>query len=516
MSKLANLVLHIQAALEERPLVKEGLVEIPPQKETAKEPAKKHDPTKKELVLEAILRRSHEVQIEDLPQVEEELQAFFEEFKNGDYFNDFKSEDYYRLIDLREQPDTRVVVVGDIHCDYKSLAALLIKVSVSPYDFFEKGLFVFMGDYLDRGAMLFEPLLLLMDLKRILGDRMIMLRGNHELISYNKESQLMEGRVVPQDSVPCLNEYCGENKAFLEAFGHFYQTLPTYVYLKVKDQNVLLTHGGVPRQIFLDVFRFEQETGAIAFERNFLYEQDKLVEKDVKDDSLKTKTTMLNSNLLLVRNRILYDMIWGDPAEDEEKYQTSGRFQFGSKQFEAYAQKNKLSRLFRSHEPVEFGFKSFFNNKLFTIFSTGGSENDQAGYADVQPAFAIVDADGSYEIENSYIYRVIFSGVIDMLIDLYSENIIRILNIGKYALNDEFCCSAQDALNIREFFAKINEAFSLEEDTEDKGEEEAKADTPKEEATVDSGKKEQETEVPKESSGEHSSDTADTHSSEDK
>ena len=230
-------------------------------------------------MLEAILKRSHEVQVDDLPQVEKELQAYFEEHKNGDYFSDLNSEDYYRLLDLRERPDARVVVVGDIHCDYKSLAALLLKVSVSPYDFFEKGLFVFMGDYLDRGAMLFEPLLLLMDLKRILGDRMIMLRGNHELISYNKESQLMEGHVVPQDSVPCLNEYCGDNKPFLEAFGNFYQTLPTYVYLKVKDQNVLLTHGGIPRQMFLDAFKFDQQTGAIAFERNFLYEEDKKVEE---------------------------------------------------------------------------------------------------------------------------------------------------------------------------------------------------------------------------------------------
>lgn len=473
MSKLTNLVLNIQAALEEQPVIKDRFVELPLQKESTGKESKKDSLTKKELVLEAVHRRSHEVQVDDLPQVEKEMLAYFEEFKNGNYFNDLKSEDYYRFLDLREQPEIRVVVVGDIHCDYKSLAALLFKLSVSPYDYFDKGLFVFMGDYLDRGAMLFEPLLLLMDLKRILGDRMIMLRGNHELISYNKENQLLEGRVVPQDSVPCLNEYCGENKAFLEAFGYFYQTLPTYVYLKVKNQNVLLTHGSIPRQMFLNVFRFDQETGAMKFERDFLYEEDRKVEKNIKDDSLKTKTSMLNANLLLIRNKILHDMIWGDPSNDEEKYQVAGRFQFGNKQFDAYAKKNNLSRVFRSHEPIEYGFKSFFNDRLFTIFSTGGSQNDQAGYADVQPAFAIVHADGNYQIENMYIYLLTICGAIDLIADICTEEFMGFKAFSKFALNEEFGCSAQQILWIQSLFADMNKGFAPLEGAEDMPEEDA-------------------------------------------
>lgn len=478
MSKLTNLVLHIQAALEEQPLAKEKLSERIPQKEAASGPVEKeHTLTKKELVLEAVHKRSREIQVDDLPQIENEMLVFFKKYRNGDYFNNLNSEDYYRLLDLKEQPDTRVVVVGDIHCDFKSLAAILFKLSVSSYDYYEKGVFVFMGDYLDRGAMLFEPLLLLMDLKQILGDRMIMLRGNHELISYNKDSQLLEGRVVPQDSVPCLNEYCGENKTFLEAFGYFYQTLPTYVYLKVKDQNVLLTHGSIPRQMFLNAFRFDQETGAIAFEREFLYEEDKKVEKSITDDSLKTKTAMLNANLLLIRNKILYDMIWGDPSNDEEKYQVAGRFQFGSKQFDAYVKKNRLSRIFRSHEPIEYGFKSFFDNRLYTIFSTGGSQNDQAGYADVQPAFAVINTDGSYKIENSYIYLLSICGAIDLIADICTEEIMGFKAFSKYSLNEEFGCSAKEIFRIQSLFADMNKGFTPLEETDIIPEEAAEPET---------------------------------------
>ncbi len=492
MSKLTNLVLHIQAALEDKPLIVEesAISQILETKESERLPENVKDSplTKKEQVINAILHRSHEVQVEDLPSVEEEMLAYFNKYKNGDYFNDLNSEDYYRLLNLNDKPDARVVVVGDIHCDYNSLAAILLKLSVSSYDYFENGYFVFMGDYLDRGAMLFEPLLLLMDLKEIIGERMILLRGNHELISYNEDEQILEGRVVPQDSVPCLNEYCGENKQFLEAFGNFYQTLPTYVYLKVKDQNVLLTHGGIPRQIFWDAFSFDQNTGAIVFEDVFMYLENKKVEESILDDSLKAKTVKLNANILNTRNKILHDMIWGDPSNDEEKYQVAGRFQFGRKQFEAYAKKNRLSRVFRSHEPVEYGYTPFYDNQLFTIFSTGGNDNEQSGYADVQPAFAIIDAEGKYEIENSYIYRVVLSGVIDLIIDLFTESIIRIQSAGKYALNAEFCCTAEDALKIRGLFTNMIEAFTTEEEQVEEQDETA----PQEEASPETIVKESE------------------------
>ena len=478
MSKLTNLVLHIQAALEDKPLIGEEsavsqLLETKLSDNKSKD-VKDRTLTKKEQVINVILERSHEVQEEDLPSLEEEMLEYFNKYKNGDYFNNLNSKDYYRLLDLNDKPDARVVVVGDIHCDYNSLAAILLKLTVASYDYFEKGYFVFMGDYLDRGTMLFEPLLLLMDLKEILGERMIMLKGNHELISYNEEEKILEGRVVPQDSVPCLNEYCSENKQFLEAFGYFYKTLPTYVYLKVKDENILLTHGGIPRQIFLDMFSFDQNTGAIVFEDVYMYQENKKVEESMLVDSLKAKTVKLNVNILNTRNKILHDMIWGDPSNDEEKYQVAGRFQFGRKQFEAYATKNHLSRVFRSHEPVEYGYTPFYDNRLFTIFSTGGNDNEQSGYVDVQPAFAIIDAEGNYEIENSYIYRVVFSGVIDLIIDLYTEKIIRIQNAGKYALNEEFCCTAQDALEIRALFNNIIKAFTPDEEkTENQAEEEA-------------------------------------------
>lgn len=398
--------------------------------------------SKKELVIKAIINRSHEIQPEDLPRVEEEMLACLEEFKNEDYFADINSSRYYQLLDIREKTENRVVVVGDVHCDYKSLAAILLKLSLSEYDYFEKGYFVFLGDYLDRGCALFEPLLLLMDMKRILGDRLIMLRGNHEMIEYDEESQELEGKVLPLDSVPCLNEYCVENKAFLKAFAYFYRTLPTYVYLKVSDQNILLTHGAIPRQVFLGVFSFDQETGAIVF----------------SDEEL----PKLNMDQLHTRNMILTDMIWGDPSHDLEKFQVNGRFEFGSKQFDAYAQKNKLNRVYRSHEPVDDGYESFFHDGVCTVFSTGGATNEQTGYPEVEPAFAVIDAEGHCAVENSYLYHVTIEDKVDVFGNLYSGRLMKHHEIKQYSLNPEFYCTGEEAMRIKSLFNQVNDGFPLE------------------------------------------------------
>lgn len=423
--------------------------------------------TKKDQVINAILRRGFEVGVDDLPATMEEMKSFFETYKNSNYFEDINSKSYYRLLDLRDNADVRVVVIGDIHCDYYSLAALLLKLSVSEYDYFENGYFVFLGDYLDRGSALFEPLLLLIDLKEILGDRLIMLRGNHELIRYDEEKQMLESSVLPQQTCPCLNEYCGEDKAFLKAFGYFYQTLPTYVYLKVANQNLLLTHAAVPRMIFFDKFHYDQATGAIEFEPNFILEQLQLSIESTTDDSLSSMRLLFDKALLKYRNQILYDMIWGDPSHEKEKFQISGRFEFGSSQFEPYASKNNISRIFRSHEPISGGFESFYEGQLYTIFSTGGDMNDQAGYADVNPAFAVIKGDGSYMIENSYDYRVTTGQVATTINNLFSGEFLVARQVGALSLNEEFSCSDEEALRIEAFFERVKQGFTPQEGTGD-------------------------------------------------
>ena len=344
------------------------------------EPAKqqKRDSAKKQEVLNVIMKR-REVVEEDLPMVMKELSSHFSHYPSRYWAEDLSDHSYYRLLDLRKEPSTRVVVIGDIHCDYYSLSAILLKLSIAQYDYFGKAYFVFLGDYLDRGTCLFEPLLLLKDLKEILGDRMIMLKGNHESISYDAEKQTLKAFVRPNDSCECLKQYCSDSPEFLKAFADYYRKLPTYVYLKTQGKNILLTHASIPRDIFLNTFKFAEEDGRIQFE-----------------------TTIPEGDRLVKRKAILKDMIWGDPKDYDEKMQVEGRFEFGRKQFERFYVHNRIDLILRSHEEASLGYKSFFNNRVFTIFSTGGDKNPQTGYPETEPAFAIIRREAFYTVLLSY------------------------------------------------------------------------------------------------------------------
>nr|GLL19040.1 serine/threonine-protein phosphatase 7 [Ipomoea trifida]GME15279.1 serine/threonine-protein phosphatase 7 [Ipomoea batatas] len=73
-------------------------------------------------------------------------------------------------------PDSRVVVVGDVHGQLHDVVFLLRDAGFPGEDRF----FVFNGDYVDRGAWGLETFLLLLAWKVLMPQRVYLLRGNHE------------------------------------------------------------------------------------------------------------------------------------------------------------------------------------------------------------------------------------------------------------------------------------------------------------------------------------------------
>lgn len=324
----------------------------------------------KQKALALVKKYRKDIDVPDLPRVQAEMKAFF---------RSQHKQPYYRLMDLRtEKEDRRLVIIGDTHCDYNSLAGMLEKLAVSSYDYFEKATFIFLGDYLDRGNILFEYLMLLIGLKKLLGERCILMKGNHELISFDPASQELESRVEPSDSCPVLNQYCGTDKEFLSLFADYFSNLPTYILLKTRKGTDLLVHGGIPRDIYTDRCRIKPDTG----------------ELKVQGD-----------NFLL--NQILDNMIWADPRPEKNKLQGGGsRFEFGEEQFLRFAVTNKIDRIIRSHEPVNNGIKSFYGGRVITIFSNGGRDNPMTGYPYVDnPAFGILGADGEIRYESVHLKK---------------------------------------------------------------------------------------------------------------
>ena len=335
------------------------------------EPGKSRHLLKRKVLALVDKYRKHEVDVEDLPAFREEMKRFFDRQPQ---------EPYYKLLDLRdEKKDRRIVVIGDTHCDFRSLAGIMEKLALSEYDYFENAWFVFLGDYLDRGRILFENLAVLMGFKQLLGDRCIFLKGNHELIEYNEDKGMLESRVYPAQSCPTLNDYCGEDKDFLRKFAAFYSNLPYYVLLKTQQGTDLLVHGGIPRDSYMDLFTISYDTGE-----------------------------MIVSGGESLRDNILNNMIWSDPRTDRFKMQGSAsRFEFGRDQFADFVAKNKIDRVFRSHEPVRNGVETFYDQHLFTIFSNGGEGNDDSNYDEViNPVFGIIGPEGNVRFESIFFKRI--------------------------------------------------------------------------------------------------------------
>lgn len=70
----------------------------------------------------------------------------------------------------------RTIIVGDIHGECDKFESLLIKIDFSEAD----DRLILLGDLIDRGHDSYRVVSLATELKKVMGDRLIILRGSHE------------------------------------------------------------------------------------------------------------------------------------------------------------------------------------------------------------------------------------------------------------------------------------------------------------------------------------------------
>jgi predicted phosphodiesterase len=349
--------------------------------------------TSKEIIHQIVEEASAGITLETLPGLEEEFfsaigrviegaeKKVFVEVRDVD---EAGAEGEGALLPQRTQITTqraqRIIVVGDIHCDFAALKAMLLKILDAPdgYDYFADGQWIFLGDYIDRGASPFQTLRLLLKLKEFLGPRCIMLRGNHDNFYYNEEAKRFMSPVSPSDTVDFFTEYLSEKT--IGAFKSLWDVLPWFVIVSRKEKKIILTHGSVPRDDL-----------AAAFSLDAFRELPLPLETDSREK--------------VMLRRCLNSMTWGDPVLADMKYNSGmTRFEFGSQQFDAFMKAQGFSHLVRGHEPVSNGFEQMYGGRLTTLFSSGGSGNEDSYYADLvpNPAFAIIDENGELRGESVF------------------------------------------------------------------------------------------------------------------
>ncbi len=263
----------------------------------------------------------------------------------------------------------RIVIIGDIHSDFNALSTIFKKLASSSYDYFSKAIIIFCGDYTDRGRRPFETLRLLYAFKTWMGDRCILLKGNHELIKYS--CSMLRPTFHPSDTAELMNRTLSPEVNNL--YYLYLARLPYIVSLNHCGKRYLICHGSIPRHDFAHLFN-----------------EEKLLECPLPASDHSMEGIMLNQ------------MLWGDPGDASSSFRgTEVRFEFNKSEFLEFMNKHSYNILIRGHQPVDNGMMLCYNNRLISLFSSGGHNNPDSCYPDdVQsPKFIVIKENGEILFE---------------------------------------------------------------------------------------------------------------------
>ncbi len=231
-----------------------------------------------------------------------------------------------------------VSVVGDLHGDAESLIHILCDSGVVSSD-----RVIFLGDYGDRGTGSAEVYYLILKLKLTYGDRVVMLRGNHECTTMP---------VMPHD-LPMLFERRFGHDGGVEVYNGIRALWRWLPHCALVEGKYLMLHGGIP--------------AGVKSVREFEYPSEAILEQ----------------------------ILWSDPVEGRGYYSSmrGAGMMFGEDVTEHALRITGVRTVIRSHEPCE-GVRVTQNGKILTVFSRKGAPyyNTRAAYLAIDVSREAMDA----------------------------------------------------------------------------------------------------------------------------
>lgn len=218
----------------------------------------------------------------------------------------------------KENPDVKISVCGDTHGQLYDVLNIFRKFGkVGP-----NHTYLFNGDFVDRGSWSCEVALLFYCLKIVFPANIFLNRGNHETNNMNKIYGFED---------ECKHKY---SSRIFDMFSQSFESLPLATLI---NGDYLVMHGGLPSDTsctledFKKIDRFSQPPREGAF----------------------------------------MELLWSDPqqADGFGPSQRGLGFAFGSDITAQFLEKNKLRKIFRSHEVRMGGVQLEHNGKLATVFS---------------------------------------------------------------------------------------------------------------------------------------------------
>ncbi len=233
----------------------------------------------------------------------------------------------------------RLVVIGDIHGDYESLAKILSRVDP------KEALLVFLGDYIDRGEQSPQVVYEILSAKLKNPSSVLLLMGNHEgppeLPVYPHDFPL-HLRSLYRDS--WRDVYYSVMLCFRELYA-----------CSIMEGALFMVHGGVPaRSVTLgSLARASQELA------------------------------------------LLEELLWNDPMSYRgvEPSPRGAGLLFGPDVTERFLKTLGVKAVVRAHEPCE-GYEVLHSGRLITVFSRKGPPyfNGHAAYLDIRDPVKVEDA----------------------------------------------------------------------------------------------------------------------------
>lgn len=283
-------------------------------------------------------------------------------------------------------------IIGDIHADGVTFQQILKKTFF--YDNYENKKLLFLGDYIDRGMNRFNVINILINLEFFLPENIIVLKGNHELFVRDENGLIqspMKGREKDSYFFTFLNKLAIHPQykeiitiKFIESYASYFEALPIIALLDFQNLKIMCVHGGLPR--------------ADLSTKDYYGKFDNL--EDFFQEDKKDFTGGILAN----------NFLWADPYDGNEmgfRNTSHARYKFDINQFIAFCKKFNIDLILRAHEAQDYGYKKYFNNRLISVFSTGGkdingNENKSSAYHNVTPNILKINLENntleSYEI----------------------------------------------------------------------------------------------------------------------
>lgn len=233
-----------------------------------------------------------------------------------------------RLVYLK--PQGEVLVIGDLHGDLESLAAILKGSNfLRKMDENSDALLIFLGDYGDRGDYSKEIYYTVLKLKLLFSEQVVLMRGNHE----GPEDLMASPHDLPME----FRTKFGEN--WEEPYSRIRGLFACLYNAVLVEGHYLMIHGGLPSQA-------------------------------------KTIENLAYAHLAHPKESFLEEMLWSDPNETIKDTCASprgaGRL-FGRNITNRALRRFNAKILIRGHEPCAEGFKANHSGKVLTLFSRKGS-----------------------------------------------------------------------------------------------------------------------------------------------